>query len=319
LGWSGALRIGLVIDAACDLTRAQIEAHGIRVLPSMLEIGDRAWVDERAPEATMLCYRRFLADRAIAARARACSAAEIQELFLRSLVADYERVLVFCAGAEFSEAFQHATEASYAILQGYRERRDTTRPGGFALRVLDTGTLCAGEAVLVCRAVQLLYEQGQPFDQTRRALRDEAASVSCLLVPGDPWYLRRRGLDGAGRGLGMADALLARAPDVRPVVSIEAGRRGVAGRARGFTAACALAMTRAQEAIGRGLGTPALTLSFGGDPRVIREMPAYQDLEAQAVAARVDLHLAVMSATMGARLGPGALSIAWMNQAAAPA
>jgi fatty acid-binding protein DegV len=72
-------------------------------------------------------------------------------------------------------------------------------------------------------------------------------------------------------------------------------------------------MDEARRAIARGLGTPALVLSFGGDPRVIRQMDAYQELEAAAVGAQLDMHLAVMGAATGARLGPGAFSIAWLE------
>ena len=307
------MRVGLVVDASCDLPRALIEEHGIRVLPSRLDLDDRTWLDERAPEQTMTFFRRFIADRDIAARSAACSALEIEEIFLRDLVLAFDRVLVISACAEFSATFQNATEASYAILQSYRERREEgEQQGSFALRVLDSGSICAGEAVAACRALQLLKDQQHGFDQMRRVLRDEAARISCLLVPGDPWYLRRRGLDGHGASLGSVDYLRARISELKPVIELAGGKRRILARPRGFRGGCADALSRVAAAIDRGLGAPVVALSFGGDPRIIREMPAYQALEAQAATARIDLHLAVMSATMGVRLGPGALSCAWL-------
>jgi fatty acid-binding protein DegV len=309
------MRIGLVVDASCDLPEAHFKAQGIRVLPSILQFGGKSWLDERDPAQTMMIYRRFIADRALDARSGACSAQEIREIFLRDLVIEYERVLVISACAEFSDIFKHATEASYSILQDYRERRaKSDRSGSFALRVLDSRTICAGEAVLVCRGLQLLAEGRLGFEKVRRTLRVEADRISCLLVAGDPWYLRRRGLDGNGSSLSRTDYALARAAGLQPVIEIsEGGRRRTVARARGFAAACGIAFKRAGEAIERGLGTQALGLSFGGDPRVIRELPDFQDLEILAAAARVDLHFSVMSATMGARLGPGALSVAWLD------
>jgi len=307
------MRIGLVVDASCDLPDSLLEANGITILPSMLQLGGRSWLDERDPQQTMTLYRRFIADRAVEAHASACSAEEIREIFLRDLVLDFDRVLVITAGAEFSEMFAHATEASYAILQSYRERRrEEVRDGGFSLRVLDSGSACAGEAVLVCRALQLLEGGQGGFEAMRRNLRGDAGRTVCLLVPGDPWYLRRRGLDGRGRGIGRADHALAIVSDVKPVTELQAGQRRIIARPRGFRAACEAALGRATRAIEQGLGGGAVTLSFGGDPRIIREMRAYQALESRAAAARLDLHFAVMSATMGARLGPGALSVAWI-------
>jgi DegV family protein with EDD domain len=308
------MRIGLAVDASCDLPDALLEAHGIRILPSILQLDGKSWLDERAPEQTMTVYRRFISDRSVDASSGACSAEEIREIFLQELVLDYERVLVISACAEYSDMFQRATEASYAILQDYRERREErARGGSFALRVLDSRTVCAGEAILVCRALQLLAAGTLGFEKMRRTLRDEAGRISCLLVPGDPWYLRRRGLAGNRASLSRSDYALACISDLKPILELGNGRRRVIARPRGFLAACSAAFARAAEAIGRGLGTPTLALSFGGDPRVIREMPAYRELESRAAMARIDMHLSVMSATMATRTGPGAMSIAWLN------
>jgi DegV family protein with EDD domain len=311
------MRIGLVVDASCDLPDSYLEANGIRVLPSILQLDGKTWMDDREPGQTMMLYRSFIADRALDGSSSACSAEEIRDIFLQEVVVDYDRVLVISAGTGLSNMFARATEASYAILQSYRERRgDGHRSGGFALRILDTGSVCAGEAILVSRALQLLSEGRLGFEGVRRALREEAGRTVCLVVPGDPWYLRHRGLDGHGTGMGRAEYALSAIADLKPVVELVDGRRRTIARARGFRQACALAFARAAEAIGRESGSPTLALSFGGDPRVIREMPAYQALDARAADARIELHLSVMSATMGARLGPGALSVAWLAPSA---
>ena len=54
-------------------------------------------------------------------------------------------------------------------------------------------------------------------------------------------------------------------------------------------------------------------MSFGGDPRIIRELPAYQDFEGFAATHRVQLHLSVMSATLAVNVGPGAFSLAYVE------
>lgn len=308
------MRVGFVVDAGCDLPDACLERHGVRILPHVLELGSRTWIDERDPEQTMMLYRRFIADRSVEARVNAAGKAEIRDIFLQELVLDYDRVLVISAAAEFSDMHAHATEASYAILQAYRERRDAAdRAGSFALRVLDSRSLGCGEGVVLCRALELLEDGRQGFEKIRLTVRDELDRVRCLFVPGDPWYLRRRGMDGRGRGIGRGEYLLARLAGLRPIIELSRGAQRVVARPRGFAAACGHAMDEARKAITRGLGTPALVLSFGGDPRVIRKMDAYQDLEAAAAGAQLDIHLAVMGAATGARLGPGAFSIAWLD------
>jgi len=308
------MRIGFAVDACCDLPDAFFEAHGIRVLPAIVELGGKTWLDEREPEQTMSLYRRFIADRAVEARSAACSPEEIREIFLNELVLDYDRVLVLTASDEQSDFCARATEASYGILQDYRERREQDgQAGSFALRVLDSGTVCTGEAVLLSRALELLEQDRLGFEKIRRALREESPRIRCLLVPGDPWYLRRRGLDGRGRGLSRGRFLRAMISDLKPVLELSRGGQRVLAMPRGFDAGCGWALARARRAVEAGLGHGAVMLSFGGDPRLIRETPAYQELEAAAAAARIDLQFAVMSAAMGARLGPGTLTVAWMG------
>jgi fatty acid-binding protein DegV len=307
------MRIGLVVDASCDLPDSYLEANGIRVLPSILQLDGRTWMDDREPEQTLMLYRSFIADRALEGSSSACSADEIRDIFLQEVVVDYDRVLVISAGTGLSNMFARATEASYAILQDYRGRRgERGAGGGFALRILDTGSVCAGEAILVSRALQLLAERRLGFEGVRRALREEAGRTTCLVVPGDPWFLRQRGLDGHGHGMGRVEYAMSAVSDLIPVVELVDGRRRTIARGRGFRKACAVAFERAAAAVTGDTGSPALALSFGGDPRVIREMPAYQALEARAADARIELHLSVMSATMGTRLGPGAMSVAWL-------
>ncbi|MGD9386867.1 MAG: DegV family protein [Gammaproteobacteria bacterium] len=310
------MRIGFVVDATCDLPDAFLERHGVRVLPNVLELGGRTWIDERDPEQTMMLYRRFIADRSMPARLNAASPAVIRDIFLQELVLDYDRVLVLTAADQFSAMHAHATEASYSILQAYRERREAAdHAGSFALRVLDSRSLAAGEGIALARAVQLREAGNLGFEKIRGALRDDLARLRCVLVAGDPWYLRRRGLDGQGGGIRRGEHLLGVMAGLRPVIEVTPGRQRVIARRRGFEAACAAALGLAQAAVDRGLGTPALVLSFGGDPRVIRQTSAYQELESAAASARLDLNLAVMSASAGARIGPGALSVSWLEQA----
>jgi len=310
------MRIGVVVGASCDLPDSYLESNGIRVLPAVLQLDGRTWLDERDPERTMTLYRRHIADRALAAHSTACSAAEISDIFLHELVSDYERILVISACAEFSDLFERATEASYAILQHYRERREMGRhDGGFALRVLDSCSVGAGEAVLVCHAMQLLREGRLGFEAIRRAVRHAAAQTVCLVVAADPWFLGHRGLDGERSAISRLDRVRAVVSDLKPVIELKAGRYRTVARPRGFNAACAAALKKVEDGIARGSGARAVALSFGGDPRVIREMPAYQSLEVRALGLGAELHLSVMSATMAVRLGPGAFSVAWLAAA----
>lgn len=308
------MRIGLVIDASCDLPNAYIEEHGIVVLPGIVELGDKEFLDNRDPRASLSVYRRYLADRSLPAGTRPAEVEQIRDLFLEDLVLRYDRVLVLCASASRGQTYSHATQASYSILQGYRDRRAAAGlTESFALRVLDSQSIGAGEAVLACEAVAMMQTAPPPFEKLRREIKDLSRRSVCYLVANDLYFLRHRARDRGEGAMGLGGYLLGRATGLRPVLELRAGETRVAGRARGFQRAVAETMERCGQALRGGRCRPAVCMSFGGDPRLIRELAAYQELEALVAAHKAELHLSVMSATLAVSLGPGAFSLSWIE------
>ena len=308
------MKIGVAIDASCDLPRSYIDEHRLVVLPGLLEFGDKEIVDSRDSAETLAVYRRFIADKSLESRSRALDVEKIRDLFLDDLVLKYDRVLVICVSASRGRVFEHATEASYAILQGYRERREAAgRAGQFALRVLDSRSVGPGEAVLAHEAVRMIEEEAPPFEKLRRTVKDMAQRVVCLTVPNDLWYLHNRARLKGENSLTIGAYRLGRMLNVKPVLEMRHGDSRVVARTRGFDRAVSLVLQEARERMSRGHIRPVVAMSFGGDPRLIREMHAYQDFEALAAMHRIPLHLSVMSATMAVNVGPGAFSLAWIE------
>lgn len=308
------MKIGVVIDASCDLPRSFIDEHQLVVLPGILEFDDKEILDLRDPKDTLSVYRRFIADKSITGRSRALEVARIKELFLEDLVLRYDRVLVLCVAATRGRVFDRATEASYAILQGYRERRQAAGvEGQFALRVLDTGNVGPGEGVLAHEAIRLIETDAPPFEKLRRTIKDMVSRVVCLTVPNDLWYLHHRARSKGENSMTLSLYRLGRLLDVKPVIEMRNGQSRAVGQARGFARAVARVLDQARDVMARGHLRPVVAMSFGGDPRIIREMTAYQEFEAFAAAHKCRLHISVMSATMAVNVGPGAFALAYVE------
>ena len=54
------MRIGIVVDSACDLPRDFLDKHGVLVMPITLRIGDALIEDHRHPEEKQAFYARHL-------------------------------------------------------------------------------------------------------------------------------------------------------------------------------------------------------------------------------------------------------------------
>jgi len=101
--------------------------------------------------------------------------------------------------------------------------------------------------------------------------------------------------------------------DRKPLLEMRGGRTTVADRVRGFDAAVGAALERARRAVRAGHVRGRITMSYGGEPRRLQDLPAFHDFEAFAARRKIDLHVAVMSATLAVNVGPGAFALAWLE------
>ncbi|WP_227493157.1 DegV family protein, partial [Pseudomonas aeruginosa] len=143
------MRIGLVVDATCDLPPEFLAAHGIRVMPIGIRLGEQRLIDRRDPDTTLSFYRDHLPKVGSKDGSQPLSAAELQQWFLDELVTDFDYVVCLTVDSLRSPIFEHATQASFGLLQHYHERRHAAGIAGpFTLRVLDSHSVFAGIACL---------------------------------------------------------------------------------------------------------------------------------------------------------------------------
>ncbi|WMR34257.1 DegV family protein [Metapseudomonas otitidis] len=315
------MRTGLVVDATCDLPQTFIAERGIRVLPIRIRLGQDTLVDRRIPEVTGRFYVDQLPRVGPGDGSEPLSAAETQAWFLEELVTQYDHVICLTLSAQRSAIFEHATQASFGLLQCYRERRSAaglTTP--FAMRVIDGRTLFAGSAVLAAEAVRLIAGGGHP-SSVRARLEQLAESVCTFLIADDLGHLRKRGFQKGERS-GLLDRMRGAALgigsllDVKPVISVQQGEDKPVTLAPSFERAAEKLFAHACARVMAGdLLAPQLCISYAGELSLVRDLPGFAELEAACLARDVVLQVAMLSPTGAINLGRGALSLAF----AAPA
>ena len=305
------MKIGLAVDATCDLPMAFLEKHGVTVLPGRIRFDDLESLDRRDPRETMSFYRRYVADRSADTATGPGAAGELREFFLEHFVTRHDRVLVLCRSAARGGSFDQATQASYGVLKRYRDiRRAAGLDPAFALRVVDLGSIGPGEGVIAHFAVRQI-ENAPPFDALRRAVEGAGARTETWVVPQDPAYLRRPAERYPMVRPGGLRYLSSRIRGRLPVLTLQQGAVRAGAVVADFRAGVEFVFERARQAVEAGVSVPALVMSFGGDPRIIRNLPAYQHFEGFAADRKLDLQLCVMSASLAVHLGPGAFAAAW--------
>lgn len=311
------MRIGVVVDSACDLPRTFLKENNIEIMPITLRFGGDRYVDRRDPGATLQFYEQLIPEHGLDAATEPFTVDEISALFLDRLVTQFDRVLVVAIASSRSEIFNNATKASFAILSGYRQRRkDAGVDGNFMLRVLDSEQLFTGEGVVVWELMRWLRSQSDPhFDAFQRHAGKFKKYVYAYAVPRDLYYLRARARQRGDRSVGWLQFKMGSMLDIKPIVEVHGGDSHPLEKVRHFDSGVDQIMMRAIERIeGNRLLSPVIVMSYSGNPEEIHKFSSYQRLKERASEAGVTLMESLMSTTAGIYLGPGAFSLAYASR-----
>ena len=307
------MRTGFVIDSACDLPQAYLHEHDIHIMPISLHFGYDVFEDVRDPEATQAFYRKYLAEKTLDAETAPFSVEKIKALFLDDLVLKYDRVLVIAIAQSRSPIFANATEAAYAILKQYRERRQKAgMSGSFYLTVLDSKTLFTGEGALVHEAVRLMEDSNLSFGALRGVAEQLSQQIYGYLVPDDLFYVRYRASKKGEKSIGLIGYHFGSLLDIKPIIGFHQGESQVVAKERGFDRTLIKLFGMARQAIDQGLATRIVNTSYAGELDVIRRKRAFVEFEQYANERGIEVLLSVMSTAGGINVGPGSFSLAYI-------
>ena len=309
------MRIGLVVDSACDLPASYLKQHEISLLPVTVHIGEDSLTDLRDEEATLQFLDSHIAERGADAETAPFTVQQITELFLGKLVKDYDHVFCLTTSKTRSPIYENATQASFAILNEYRPIRHAAgHDTPFALRVIDSQNVFAGQGVTAVEAARLI-EGGEGVAKIRARLENLALHTHAYLIAQDLHYLRARTRKRGDRSVSLISATLGSALDIKPILHCNRGETGPVAKIKGFDNAVQRTLAFATQRVRAGLLTPTLCLSYGGELDAMRALPGYEDLRAACASQNVELFESVMSVTGMVNVGKGALCLGFAAEA----
>lgn len=308
------MRIGIVVDSACDLPADFIDRHRIVLLPITVRIGDAVLEDHRDEEATLTFLDAHVAERGHEAQTTPFTVDQIRELFLQRLVIDYDHVFCLTISRLRSQIHDNALQASFAILNDYKPARQAAGYNTpFALRVIDSLNLFAGQAITAVEAVRM-RQDGATVAQIRARLEHLAGNTIGYMIPRDLYYLRARARTKGDRSVGLLGAALGSALDIKPVLRAWRGVTEPVAKVKGFEAATQRMFAVAGQRVQAGLMTPTLSLSYGGALADMRNLPGYAELRRTCEQHGVDVYESIMSLTGMVNVGSGAVAVAFASE-----
>jgi DegV family protein with EDD domain len=303
------MRIGIVVDSACDLPAEFLWQHHITVLPITVRIDSDVLVDDRDPAIARRFFAEKLGARGHAAETEPFTVEQIRDLFLSRLVLDYDCVFCLTITATRSPIHANASAASFAILKDYRPiRREANVPGPFLMRVIDTENLFAAQGVSTVEAVRL-RDAGQNPGQMRERLEMIAHNTFGYMLPRDLYYMRARAQKKGDRSVGWFSAALGTALDIKPLLRGYRGDTGPIAKVRGFDHGAETMFEYAAKRVRVGLLTPTMCVSYGGDLAELHALPGYDALKTVCAEHQVEMFEAPMSVTGMINVGAGAVTL----------
>ena len=308
------MRIGLVVDSACDLPGSFIERNHVEILPITVKIGDAVLADHRNEQATLEFLHSHVAERGAEAETMPYSVEQIRDVFLQKLIIDYDYVFCLTLTRNRSPIHDNAVQASFAILNDYKPMRSAAgNQAPFALRVIDTQNVFAAQGVTAVEAVRMI-NAGEGVAKIRARLENLAINTHGYMLTPDLMYLRSRIKARGDKSVSLFSATLGSALDIKPVLHCNRGETEPVAKIRGWDAAVRRLFGFAAERVRAGLMAPTMCLSYGGDLEEMRVLPGYVLLLDACRGAGVEVYESVMSLTGMVNVGKGSLVVGFASE-----
>jgi DegV family protein with EDD domain len=303
------MRIGLVVDATCDMPSPIFEQYGIVVLPIRIKIGDAIFADSRDEQAMLRFLESDIAERGIDAETQSFSVEQIRDLFLQKLVIDYDYVFCLTVTRNRSPIYDNATQASFAILNDYKPIRAAAGHNTpFSLRVIDTQNVFAAQGVTMIEAAQMIA-MDEPPPKIRGRVEQLVPNTQGYLIVRDLQYMRARTSKKGEKSVSFFSASLGSMLDIKPILHGNRGETGPVAKIRGFDNAVRKLFLHAADRVRGGLLSPNVCMSYCGPLEEMHSLPGYNSLRGVCADHNVALHESMMSLTGMVNLGKGCLMI----------
>lgn len=303
------MRVGLIVDSACDLPSEFIRKNDIFILPLTAIINGQTYVDDHDPKVTAEFYDRGLLLKGHHADTEAFSAESIQKLFLEKIVTEYDMAFCETVDRSRSEIFDNASVAMNQVMARYQPVREKAgKSGPFSMRVIDTGQVFAGQGLMAAHTLRLIDQK-----LSKNALRHEVERFSdriyTCLIPRDLHYMRERARRRNVKSISAVSAFLGKTLKIAPIVWGHGADGTTVAKARSFDSAVEKVMDYAVRRVEAGLLTPYVSLSCGMSADEIEQMPGLDRLRDACRRHKVELLLCQMGITGSIYLGPGSVCL----------
>lgn len=203
--------VAIVTDSACDLTAAEVEEHGIRVVPLSIRFGDEEYVD--GVDLTVEEFYERMSNSDELPETAAPAPGAFEEAFRAAADAGADSVVCINLSAAISATMQSAQNGARAL------------EGEIDVRVLDSRSATGGLGSIVLGAAEAAAA-GADVDEVVAVVEDLSDRTRVWGALDTLENLKK------GGRIGNAQALLGSVLSIKPIIDLSTGEVEEAGKAR---------------------------------------------------------------------------------------
>lgn len=304
------MRVGLIVDSACDLPYSYIRDNGIFILPVTAHIDGETFVDDHNPDKTRAFYQSGYLEKGHEAETEAFSVQQIYDLFIKDIITQYD--LAFCETVTRTRSliYQNASEAMQRVMADYRAPRKAAGLNDhFSMRVVDSRSIFAGQGLLAAHTLHLMQEPVSK-NALRQRVESFTDSIYNCVIPRDLYYVRARARRRGDKSVSGVVAFLGKTLNITPVIWGQGADGQPMAKARSFEKAVQRLMDYAIGRVKAGLLSPYVSVSYGVPEDELETLPGIDELRQVCADNGVELLLSQMGITSSIYVGPGSVCLA---------
>jgi fatty acid-binding protein DegV len=309
------LKLGVVIDAACELDQITLEHPALEVVPVKIEVDDQTYLDEKRPEFSSAFNRKYLNIRAAeVSKSVSMTQEEICQFFLNNMAARFDHVFGLFVTSTRSPLFKNAFNAASATInQSVPVRQAAGLKGAMFVEAHDSLNITDGYGVQVLELLRMI-DHGATPGMVRQRIPQLADTAYTYLAPSQLDFVATRAKARGDESAGAFAVAAAKLIGLIPIVCAHRGQTTPIARERGVGKAREHIIAVARRELINGLGAPFINASFSGDVSVIEALASWQALKRDANSLGVQVRLKEMSPASSINLGPETLSIGMLGK-----
>lgn len=277
-------QVKIVTDTTCDLPQDIIKKYDIRLIPTIITIGDKVYKDTiELPVDEFYTLLQTSPDRPISGPPGRKDFSDVYT----TLSKETDSIVSLHVSANFSPTYKLAANMARFSMNAAQKQGNT-----LDIAVVDSKSTCIGLGIIVIEAAQLA-EQGKSKDEILAHITPIIENMRSLFMVDDMSYLEKSGRTGKAKA--MIGSLL----NLKPIFSIEGGETSVKGSPRG-TAAYDKMIELMGEAIPVG-STIKLGIAHAMSPDKVEAIKP--KIEQNYTLAEV--YETLIGSSVGATMGPG--------------